>query len=278
MVKAPKILSTKNYAQFKSHTLNRDTQLGGKPKNKKLLKSMMKFGFDPLMSTITVWKDPEDGLYEIGFGHNRFDCAKYLDLPVYYVVSNEKLDPRDDDGSSSKSWSGGDHVTAFARDGKEDYILLKDLSSEHKLAVNGVLAGILSGNFIASKSVDLASGGFKVTSAGGRCWDRILPVLLTITDGDSDLRKAGFMVRTRAISVLAAIASVDNYDPERMANQIRKNPAQVQEQTSRQGYLQMLETLYNKGFTLKAKYNFAGDVKQKVDEIAGRSVTQWWNG
>lgn len=284
MIKSPKIHSTSNYDLFKYHPLNRPTRVGlnsgsgsqTRAKNKKLFESMRKHGFNPFISTLTVWKDPEDGKYEISFGHNRFTCAKQLGIPVYFTISDVRLDPRIDDGSTTAKWSGNDYVTAFAREGLSSYKTLKHLSDTHKMPVKGIFAGILAGNFIKGNKDDLVKGTYTVKDYGLLIWSRTLPLLKTITDGDDDLRKAGFLVSTRALSVLAAIASVAKFDPDRMVRQMNKYPAHVQEQTSRAGYLAMFEDLYNKGVTRKAKYLFSSDVKQRVDAIAGKSVTQWW--
>ena len=276
MVKPPKINFTKNYSQFKAHQLNRQVFSDSKPLNKLLLKSMIERGFDPNISTITVYKDPVDGKFEILFGHNRFVCARHLDLPIFFTISEERFDPRVDDGSIAKKWQTCDYVHAFAADGNPHYKDLIAIASKCKLPITGAVAGVLSGNFINTKSKDIRSGEFEITINGSKCWRRIVTILLEVTDGDEDLRKAGFLIGTRALSVIAAMCSVKDFKPEHLAAQIRKYPSHVQEQTSRAAYLLMFENLYNKGLMPKTKYLFSSDVRTKVDEIAGKSVTKWW--
>ena len=82
----PTIQSTYNYGLFEYHPFNRSVE-----KIKRLELSMKKFGFDDGNAIRCVHSSTGNGKLVITQGHHRFEVARKLNLPLFYVVVKDTI-------------------------------------------------------------------------------------------------------------------------------------------------------------------------------------------
>ena len=139
-----RIPSTKYYDMFDMHYLNRPLR-----EAPLLEKSMRKYGF--LESEAITVKPLPNGKYGIIKGHNRFDYAKRLGLPVFYIVIDTDVDLADLEGSSKQAWSISDFAEARARGGDEACMQLVRWSKDNHIPL-GIAASLLAGESAGSSN------------------------------------------------------------------------------------------------------------------------------
>lgn len=132
-----KIRSTTDYRMFRFISGNRTVDHA-----EKIEKSIKEIGL--LVSPIVV-----DENYRILDGQNRFCACRNLRLPVYYVVQEgvgEDVIGRLN--SSSKNWTGKDHIHFYAHGEKKviDYVYFEQLMKAYPWATQRVLSYAINGN------------------------------------------------------------------------------------------------------------------------------------
>jgi len=150
-----KVEKSKLYEKFNTLKGNRNINLLNK---QRLLKS---FEEKHLISPITV-----NEKYEIIDGQHRFEAAKELGLPIYYIVlEGYGLEEVQTLNANQKNWVLMDYVDGFINLGKRDYSAFKEIKTEYNLPTIQTIE-ILEGrkDKSAGRSIvqDFKNGLFKV--------------------------------------------------------------------------------------------------------------------
>src|SRR3990167_2530870 len=124
----PRLEKTFNYDLFEMHDYNRTLH-----ENSDLLKSMESHGFMPSSPIQCVSNG--SGKLKVIRGHHRYDYAKRLKLPIYYIVDNSNTDIFDLEGSSLQSWSVKDFAVARAKHGDKSIQALLEFKEKHGLTL-----------------------------------------------------------------------------------------------------------------------------------------------
>lgn len=141
-----KVLSTTNYSRFKYMEGNRHVNNG---RVRKLIGSIKRKNL--LSHFPIVCMKNCTGLY-IMDGQHRFNAAKELGLPIYYVeAKNIDISDVAATNSAQKGWVPKDFIQSFAEQGYEPYKELLTFIEEHGLGV-AISMGLLSGQ--------LSEGGY----------------------------------------------------------------------------------------------------------------------
>lgn len=147
------ILKTENYTVFKRHPLNRETD----PTHvRKLMKAFVhdnKLNVHP----IVVNKN-----YEIVSGQHRFEAAKTLGLPIFYIKDDHISDEHIiSSNTHQKRMSTGDLIRFHARAaGKKDYIGLEKYIKQAGISAKAAFGLLAVSGRQSGKS--LADGTFKL--------------------------------------------------------------------------------------------------------------------
>ena len=112
-----KIFKTFEYSKFKFHISNRDLRPNLVQNLKELIE---KNGFVPLFFIIV------DKYFCIKDGQHRFEAARLLKAPIYYVIV-DKFDMKDvvDANSSRGNWWFKNYLKTYCNEGYDNYIVLK---------------------------------------------------------------------------------------------------------------------------------------------------------
>lgn len=146
--------STTNYNLFKQHESNRDIR-EHEEYIQKLMKSIDKENLLHLRPILV------DRNYRVIDGQNRLECAKRLQVPVYYIV-DDKIDSRSmfTINQNQNKWSNEDYLKFYSAEGNVNYQKLKVFMGKNKLSLNVALSlfrsvkgGLSSKNFQEGKFI-----------------------------------------------------------------------------------------------------------------------------
>lgn len=231
--KAPQLKQTKEYRLFKFDPTNRPV---GK-KVKKIIASMKVRGFLPAHPIACV---PSGSAMAIKDGQHRFEAAKSLGIAVWYVCSREyeNVSIAGLNKDIVGAWTPYDYIGSFKGQGKADYLTLQQFMDETKLPA-GCAASLLYGQQANSGNAleAIRSGTFKVRDiAYAR---QVANVMEAARKHVPWSRHASFI---EAISKCARVASCKT---NLLAEKINNYPFLLRLQPTVDGYLDVLDEVYN---------------------------------
>lgn len=252
----PKLAITKKYSIFTGTVLNRPLHLG---KRKKLRASMKEYGFLP---AYPLNCKRQDGRLVLVDGQHRLAAAKELGLPVFYVVDQSDINIAQIN-ATQKSWKMSEYADCYAGQGFADYIELIAFAKKNSMAYS-LAAAILADKVQAGTSilVKFRDGHFRITNRATA--DRIAGLLNRI---------AAYCpaVKTRhMICALFSCCKVENFSDKRILKGVARSPETLMKYGSRDGYLDMLERIYNIGYHTKYPLKIAAENAMKERNPATR--------
>lgn len=230
-----KILSTKNYRLFQNNNgENRPLDVN---RHRKLLGSMKKYGFLEVFPII-VTRNGDDH-FIVKDGQHRLAFAESLGLPVYYVEDSTDFDVATIN-STSKVWNLGDYAQKYASNGIKSYQEGLEFAEKHGLPISTAFC-LLAGTTSFSNFDELfLTGKFKVKD---RKWaDSVAGIYGPITTMSSSMKK-----NARLLEACMAVCRVPDFDPSRLLSGAERCREKLLSFSTREAYLDMLETVYNFG-------------------------------
>jgi len=223
----PKLECTNKYDLFQGHITNRCDKL--KPD---LVESMRKHGFLP-SGAIHVRKI-EGGKLEIVRGHHRWQTAKHLGLPVWYIVDETAVENLEDLETLGQDWSVTDHARSKSVH-NDDYFTLLEFTKKHGLPI-AAAANLLSGVQASAKKIK--SGKFQVAEM-----DHAKEVV-KVTDhlfsaGVKFARSAAF------VTALSRCFRVPEFQASIVMHKGQNFPKLMEKRGQSNEYLEEIERLYN---------------------------------
>ncbi len=238
-MKTPKLQKTTDYKRFTYVQSNRTVNL--QPKRRQdLRESMEKHGY---LEAYPLYCTNGRGRLVIRDGQHRLAVARELGLPVYYVVC-EQAAAIPMINTTQVAWGLKDYAQAFAAEGNPHYAELQDFALRHGLPLS-ICVSVLSnetpsdGGNNGNVLVAFRRGDFKVTSRA--MGDRVASLYSEISRINREARGRWFL------SALFAVCLIPGFDGSRLVKGARRCREAIQKYGSRDGYLQMIETLYNYG-------------------------------
>jgi hypothetical protein len=238
---APKIQFRKDYETFGLLTGNRIINRSKIEKIKEDIES----GFNLLPYCPVIVFEKENILYIID-GQHRFYVSKELELPVYYVVSEElNLFQIATMNSKQDKWKEKDFLKCYMELGINDYKILNDLSSEFGVGIAIVAELLMNGKYAGVKDIlsHFREGKFVVKFENE---SRTLLELIRRLFGryrfsnDRALFKAIQMIREKGLC-----------DFDFLQEKIKQSPNLMDKQTSPKDYIYNIEKVYNHKATIR---------------------------
>jgi len=228
----PQLLVTTNYGMFDLHPCNRAFH-----DDPKLFKSMQTHGFMP-SSPIQCCKNGGNRLLIIR-GHHRYEYAKKLKLPIYYVIDNTQCDIFELEGSSKPRWSSWDFATARACAGDGDCKRLVGFVKKYKIPMrvaSAMLAIPDSPNGHQLSQVKRGTFHIADTSHALR--------VVQITDFCAE-QHISFARQGAFVSALSLCLNIPDFDESVFINKIVKHGSKMKKRGTMPEYLEEIEALYN---------------------------------
>lgn len=232
-MQSTKVTSTKNYKLFSRSGDNRPLD---PKKHKRLKKSMEKYGYLPCYPIVCI-RDKKQNLIVLD-GQHRLYMAELLGLPVAYAVVDEAFDIATINGTQEK-WNTRNFAETFAAQGKREYQEGIEFADRYGIAI-GIAFGLLAGTANLSNVHEEYYGGtFHIRD---KEWAEVVGnIYATIVGLSPRLRN------TRLLEACMAVARTDNFDPQRLLGGAEKCRDKLVPYSTRDAYLDLLETIYNFG-------------------------------
>lgn len=230
-----KLRATKDYSLFAHSQDNRDVDPS---KRKGLVRSMEKYGFIRAYPLHCI-RNGNLGKFVIIDGQGRFYAAQQLGLPVWFVVCDENVNPAEIN-AVQRRWTMEDYAKCFAAQGKKDYIELLAFHEQHGIPL-GACANMLYNVSMADSNTHVVSqikkGVFVVKTRAMA--DQIARIYCQVGELSRAIKTNNF------IGALFAASLVKGFDAERIITGAKGCPELLKSYSTRDGYLEMLEALYN---------------------------------
>lgn len=213
--------------------------------------------------------------HEIGGGHNklgiadgqaRFEAAKALKQPVFYILS-EHVTIEDISAANSVQtpWSPRDYVHSFAEQGKKDYVKLRAFIQEFKLPVT-TSAALLGGKKTVGGMHALKTGDFKVTSEHRA--QKVAQMIVT-------LKKVIPFATDRPMAVaIMHLFQVQGFDSERLIHKIDVQRSKMVKCASMMQYVDLLEDIYNFRVRPEQMVSLKIEVQKKLNRARGEKADE----
>jgi hypothetical protein len=244
-----KILESNNYSKFELSEINRDVK-----KTRNLEESMRKHGWIDAYPAHVVRNG--NGKLWIKAGHHRFEVARKLGIPVKYVECQDEATIHELEKSSVR-WSMQDYLDSFARSGKPAYLTVRDYKERTGiplLACISLLAGQSadSGNKLAK----FKDGTYKI---GNLSHSRVVETII------NQSRVSGFPYWNSSsyVHAVSKICWAEGFSSGVMTDKIKTYVHFMKKQATKQGYIELLDSIYNRQSREKFPLSFLAEVAAK---------------
>ncbi len=226
-----KIQTTVNYDLFEVCSFNRDVS-----KLDNMRASMVRHGFIPAYPLHCV--QGQKGKLIIKAGHHRFETAKMLKIPVYYVVTQDEASVHELE-KASRAWSYKDFVQSHARAGSHAHLEVLDFSRRTGISLaqaTSMLGGESASSGNLQSRVKEGTYALKDSSHAEKVGEIVLSV-----------KAAGVAFATNA-NFVAAISSccwLDEFKPDVFVYKVANNLHMMIKQSTRMQFLDLIDRVYN---------------------------------
>lgn len=220
------IHKTQDYEIFNTLKGNRELNISHKEKLKKSFKK------DYLISPIIV-----NEKYEIIDGQHRFNAARDLGYPIYYILINGySLEEVKILNTNTKNWKREDYLNAYCDLGYKEYIKFKKFYNDIKEFTIGSAERIAAGHQSDNMS-DFRSGKFKFNNILD-AYDTAQKILMFKPYYN------GYNRNTFVGAVMKLIKN-ENYNHAQMIHKLSLNPSILVDCANTSQYVLLLEDIYN---------------------------------
>jgi len=229
-----KIQATKNYKLFKRHDdENRPLNVATR---RKLMQSMKLYGF--LKCYPIICYRTKAGQLVVKDGQHRLAIAEELGLTVYWIEDASDFDVAIVN-SAMKGWTNKDYALKWAANGVESYAKMLEFAERFDIAVQHAVA-LLSGTTVFTNVRDAFIGGtFKIKD---QKWAEAVASLYSqIGQICPRIKDQFFML------ACMAVCRIEDFDHGRLIVQAEKCREKLLKYGTRDGYLGMIEEVYNYG-------------------------------
>lgn len=249
---ARQILETNNYSKFILAPFNRE--IGD---TRRLEALMLRDGF---------WDEEPILVKRVGNklmilkGQHRFFVARKLGIPVKYVETQREVNIPEGE-KAKRYWSMEDHLFSYCQEERPAYLQVKEYHEETGIPLNACVS-MLGGNSAGSgnHSKFFKAGTYKLGDPAHAA---------IVGDIILHLKKIGISWATNQYLVIAIskIAWAEGFNPSILKTKMSNHRQLLEKQASKQDYVDMLDTIYNRNSQVKVPLAFLADEAAKKRNI-----------
>ncbi len=253
-----RILESNNYTKFELLGFNRDVN-----KTRFLEMSMAKHGWIDAYPA-HVMRNPKTGKLQIKAGHHRFIVAQKLRIAIKYVECRDEATIHELERATTP-WTLRDYLDSFVRQEKQDYIQVLRYHQETGIYLNACIS-MLAGHSAGSNnwSRKFKDGAFRLGD----------PAHATIV-GDIVLccKQNGFphACSRLFIEALSKVALAEGFSPSILKRKITRYAEHMKKQPSKQAYVEMFDSIYNRGSQNKIPLAFLAEEAARKRNVVSSS-------
>lgn len=228
-----KIYQSNDYEKFELHQLNRPTR-----KDKNLENLMLKYGWIDAYPMHVVKNG--NGKLKIKAGHNRFETARRIGIPVKYCICDDNASIHELE-KSTKAWSVSDYLESYIRSGSPHYAYLKNFHKKTSIGISACMS-MLSGESAGSnnKLYAFKDGKFEPNKDGIEHANAVASMVEACR-----LQGASWANSAPFVAALSKMMWVKEFSYEEFIQRVKRHPQFLEKQRGIEGYFSMIESLYN---------------------------------
>ena len=252
-----KIYESYEYQKFDLLEFNRDVN-----KIKSLKASLEKHGW--ISAYPMNVKENGYGRYKIKDGHHRFEIAKMLGIPVKFVVCNDDSTVYELDKATNK-WSLADVLISYCRSGNIEYQKIQQYCSKTGIGIMNAIEMLGGSTAGSANSIPKFKSGRFICNPNPYNAQIIGDIVIYCKQRGIDWAHHSILV-----TALSRIAWVKEFSPAHLKSKIKSFPYLFTKQPHLEGYLDMLENIYNFKSQEKIPLRFMADQAMKDRRIANK--------
>jgi len=240
-----KILETNDYKKFELSKFNRDVE-----KITELEKSMKKHGWIDAYPMHVIKNGA--GKLLIKAGHHRFEVAEKLNIPVKYVICDDDATIHELEKSTTP-WKMKDYMVSYIRCGQHSYQVVKKYHERTGISLLPCIA-MLGGESAAShnKLKAFKDGRFQIDDPSHA--ELVADIILYCVKN-----KITWATNSLFVKAISRIARADDFSPSLFKRKIKSFSMLFEKQANLQGYMEMIESIYNRQNKNKVPLVFNAD-------------------
>ena len=226
-----KIQSTTNYDRFQRMEGNRET---GRRVNS-LIREVKRRNLLPQFPI--VCQRNGHGKLVIADGQHRFEAAKALKLPIFFVEGkNITVEDVARVNSAAKAWNLRDYLASWIGQGRRDYIVLRDFMQTYGIPISTAIE-ILSGGRGGNSLRNFREGRFQAKNVShGHRVGAALVSLRTIVP---------FYSERSFVIAISRLLMVREFDLDRFISKLGYQASKLIKRPAWEDYLPTIEEIYN---------------------------------
>ena len=228
-----KLTATKNYGLFELLDFNRDVV-----KTKKLEASMRKHGFIPAYPLHC--SRLSNGKLRVKAGHHRLIAATHVGIGVYYIVCEDDADIYELEAATTP-WRLKDYLASFCRCHTPAYEKVAGYIERTGINIQAAVS-MLGGHAAGAGNFGDAfkAGTYRVQDTNHA--EDVADLVAHCADAGVGFARLSIFIRA-----LSHVAKVKEFDLGQFKRRVTTNAARMKKQPHLEGYIELIESIYNHG-------------------------------
>jgi hypothetical protein len=243
-----KVESTKDYDRFVF-------KRGNRPVRRRVVNLMLAIEkHNQLTEYPILVGERDDGKLEIADGQHRFEAAKALKVPIFYIKSRQPLTIEQiaDANQLQRGWSLYDWLESWIARGNPEYQTLKEFCDTFRLPVT-VAIEILGRSYGGEQGKIFKGGRFKIVH---------LQFGQTVAHTLSALRGHLPVSDLRLVRAIIRVLKVNDISIDRLIKKLVAHASMFERQATWMKYVALIEQLYNKNVHTADRLSLVFEVDQ----------------
>jgi hypothetical protein len=186
---------------------------------------------------ITVSELAADGKLEIADGQHRFEAARALKVPIFFIRSRQPITIEEiaSANQQQKSWNMIDWMESWIARGNKDYQVLKEFCDTFRLPIT-VSMEIIGRTYGGEQNTSFKAGKFQVSN---------LQFGQTVGHTLGALRGHVPVADLRLVRAIVKVLKVEGVSIDRLIKKLVSHASMFERQGTWMKYVELIEKLYN---------------------------------
>lgn len=207
-----------------------------------------------------------DGKLEIADGQHRFEAAKALKVPIFYIISRHQITIEQIAAANQlqQSWNLTDWMESWIGRGNDEYLKLKNFARTFQLPIT-VSMELIGGSLGGTQTDQFKRGKFKVADlAFGQTVGHVLGALrghLPVAD-------------LRLVRAIMRVLRIKGINIDRLIKKLVAHASAFERQATWLKYVELIEKLYNRNVHVDERLSVVFEVDQMEREKRSKNVAK----
>ena len=206
-----------------------------------------------------------DGKLEIADGQHRFEAARALKVPIFFIRSRQPITIEEiaSANQQQKSWNMADWMESWIARGNKDYQVLKEFCDTFRLPIT-VSMEIIGRTYGGEQNTSFKSGKFQVSN---------LQFGQTVGHTLGALRGHVPVADLRLVRAIVKVLKVEGVSIDRLIKKLVSHASMFERQGTWMKYVELIEKLYNSHVSTQDRLSLVFAVDQMDRQKRSKGVS-----